>query len=146
MNKPEVSANYTKPEAKKPNYTLRRGLALGGVALAVFGTYKGGEAVIEHLTHQTYIGSETFGVANGSTVIEGAQETAADLAKKYKIDPSYIHNNQIVYESQNASTEYKKEHHTTDIQPGDSFKVTLTEGITGYNIAVDPADITPANQ
>ena len=132
-----------KTEIKKPNYGLRRGVALGSVVLTLLGAYEGGKAAIEHFTHQTYVGSETFSVANGSTIIEEAQAAAADLAVQYGINPSDIPNDQIVYESQAAGTEFKEKSHTTDIHPGDSFTETLTESVTGYNIAIDPIGITP---
>ena len=140
-----VEEHVTKqPETKKPNYALRRGVALGSLALAVLGGVKGVElakSTIENITSETIVATETVSIPQNGNIINSAQEAVKDMATEKGIDYTKIPLDQIVYQSQSAAD--RSEGIT---KPGDSFTVTLSESTTGYKVSIDPAGLPTLNK
>ncbi len=139
MNKQIEAITYDKPETKKPNYTVRRGVAIAGIALAGLGITKGIEltgSTVENLTRETYIDSEVISIPQDGNIISSAQEAVRDMAIENSLDLSKISLDQVIYQSQSVADSDKRV-----TQPGDSFIVTLSEVTSGYKISVDPAGL-----
>lgn len=139
--------NTEQSETINPNYPLRRGLAIAGIMLAGVGIYEGfkeSENFYKNLQTTSYVDSETINPQAGG-VIDSALQAVKDMAAKHKIDFAEIKSDQIVYSSQTATNETLNLRHEKEVQPSDSFVVTLSKGFMGYDVSVNPAGLPTIN-
>ena len=132
--------------AKNPNYTLRRLGALAGLAGALFGLGKAGEAAYHWGFDETVIGTTTTGILPGDGGVETvcaavksiAQENAADTNPDNDFDPQEVDN--CVYAGQEVNGELSRMHSGRAIRPGDQINVVVTESrFGGLRVYADPA-------
>ena len=133
------------PEKNKDhNYFLRRAAASAailGVGAAGFGIGKGIEKIVE-LNEMQPLSSTSVSLQNGDSVIGAVEKEVETYFKSHNIDPGAIPYRLINEQGGRADIESRKMHREENVQPGETFGVSILSNELGsYDVKVKPSQM-----